>query len=621
MQLRLVTVHICLILFCVSCGSQPSTVGRATEPKASDQTRALSDDLQGTLTYLASDELEGRGAGTRGLDRAAEYIATRFERAGLLAPASDSGYFQPFSLSTAVRVDPQTYLSVGFEHATLDDDFRPLSFSALQAFAGEVVFVGYGISSAQHAYDDYADVDVKGKIVLIMRYEPHDAAGRSRFIGEGWSTEATLPNKAKVAADHGALAVLFVTPPVYHAPDALMPFIAQPGIARSTIPLLHVQQGVAEQLLKTAHLPALRELQARIDTTGKPASLALGSARISGRVRLTDSSVDVKNVIGILPGKGDRADEYIVVGAHYDHWGHGGWGALPATVPADRDTIWNGADDNASGTTALLALADVLSRDVARDRSIIFAAFAGEEWGLVGSNRFVAQPPVELGQIRAMINLDMVGRVQNDSIFIMGAGTAKPFNAIIEEASKHTPLKINSKSQGGLGPSDQMSFAMKRIPVLFFFSGVHADYHRPSDEVARINFVGLQQAVDLAAHITRAVAQMPDAEYVSAYDATSSFLSTGSAGSRVMLGVMPSYGTTQPGTGVTIAGTVPGSPADKAGLKSGDIIVGLGDAKIDGLEDLSQALATAKVGDEVAVRVLRDQQTLELRATLVKRGN
>jgi len=576
----------------------------------------IPDDPRQTLAYLASDALEGRGIDTPGLDRAADFIAERFRRMGLSPPVSSDAYFQPFSLKTTARIDPDTKLTIGQDVCRLRDDFVPLAFSANKEISGEVHFVGYGITRPEKQYDDYDGLDVRGKIVMMMRFEPHADSGRSRLADEGWSNDATLPAKVRNAVSHGASGVLFVNPPTHHGEDALVPFVQQSGIAQSEIPLLHIKQELANRLLRAADLPDLKTLQQTIDTSFKPASQLLQDSHVVGRVTITQRQVAVKNVIALLPGRGPLAGEYVVIGAHYDHWGRGGHGAFPATRPGDE--IYNGADDNASGTAALLALARQFARLGPQERTLVFVAFTAEERGLVGSGRFISDPPVPLEKIVAMINLDMVGRMRDQTVYVMGTGTAAPFQSIVEKAADGLQLKVNTKSQGGLGPSDHMSFAMKRIPVLFFFTGVHSDYHRPSDEADRINHEGLEKVINLVARIVQDVVKMPRPAYVATFDARGSFF--GGSGSGVLLGVMPEYGGAASVSGVKISGTLTGSPAEKAGLQAGDVIVKFGDVAIASLEDLSQSLATAKPDDQVMIGVNRDGQTITLKVVLAARS-
>jgi hypothetical protein len=568
------------------------------------------------LYYLASDSLEGRGVGTHGLDLAADYIAARFKSLELKTLPGCDDYFQPFTMSANASVAPQTQLLVDNQPVSAKE-FRPLGVSPDGQFEAPVVFVGYGVTDVSRNYDDYAGVDAKGKIALMLRYEPHNDAGTSRFTGGDWSSAATLTSKAANAAVHGAVAVLMVNPPRHHERDALIPISQISG--KSTIPFVQVTQDLVNQMLKSADSPKnLGALQAEIDAAGKPASFALRDVSVKATVAIERKKVTVRNVLAMLPGT-TNAGEYVVIGAHYDHLGRGG----PGSLAPNADEIHNGADDNASGTTTVMALAEKIAKAGPLQRSIVFVLFAGEEQGLLGSDYFVDHPPIPLDKIAAMLNLDMVGRVRNEVLYHGGSGTAANFDAILAAADKASPLELKNMGKGGRGPSDHQSFAMHNIPVIFFFSGMHPDYHRPTDDADKINYQGIAEVVDLGFDVVKALSAMPRQEYVSTFDAQPLALGgTGSRGSRVTLGVVPDYGTDESTTGVRITGTTPKSPADQAGLKDGDVIVQMNEKKIDNLIDLTEFLNAAKVGDHVTVGIERGGEHLDLHASLAeRRGN
>jgi Zn-dependent M28 family amino/carboxypeptidase len=321
---------------------------------------------------------------------------------------------------------------------------------------------------------------------------------------------------------------------------------------------------------------------------------------------------EVRNVVACVPGVGDRKDEYIVVGAHYDHLGRGETGTLSL---ATRNQIHNGADDNASGTAAMLQLA---RRFAARQpaRTIVFCAFTGEERGLLGSAQFVNNPPIPLDKIVAMLNLDMVGRLQGETLEIGGTGTAAEFDAIVAASDAESPLKVKSAGEmvggrGGLGPSDHASFAAKKIPVIFIWTGTHVDYHRPTDDVEKINFNGMARILDVCDDVVERLATMPRTQYVDKYDRSMGFAS---GGPRVRLGIMPDYSFED--KGVKVSSTFPDTPAAKAGIKEGDIIVQFGQMQIESMQDYMDALGNQKPGDTVKLSVMRDGKRLEFQATL-----
>lgn len=598
-----------LLIACVA----PALAGPATTQASAGF------DMKQAVDYLASDQLEGRRIGTPGIALAGDYVADQFRQFGLRPLPGQSDYFQRFTMTTAVAPDPKTALSWNRQAYKIGDDFVVASFSAAADFDGPLVFVGYGITDPQHQYDDYARVDVKGKIVLAMRFEPHNAAGTSRFDRDGWSMDATLARKAKTAADHGAVALVLVNPPTFHVGDFLLSFSSSYRGPPADIPVLQVTQKVADSWLVAGGAKDLKTLQAQIDMAVKPASAQLSGVKLAGTVAIQRTTKEVRNVLAILPGTGPNASQYVFVGAHYDHLGHGGQGSL---APGSH-AIFHGADDNASGTAAMLAMADHFAHAGPQPRTLIFAAWTAEEEGLIGSGYFVNHPLLPLSQIEADLNLDMVGRVRNNVIYIGGAGTAADFDALLKKADEASPLELKSFGRGGYGPSDHMSFALKKIPVLFLFSGLHADYHRPTDTSDKINFQGMQDVVSFAEKIVDGLDTLPRETYIAASDSAGGMAMHAGAGNGsggASLGVVPDYSGDDSATkGVRISGTVPDSPAAAAGLKEGDIIVGFGADKVDTLYDLSDELAKGTPGQQVKIAVLRGKERVELHATLAAR--
>jgi len=571
-----------------------------------------------TIEFLASDELEGRGVGSKGLDLAAGYIARQFKDDGLRPLPGLEGFYQSFEMTIGGSIAPGNALSLGGETLQVEKSFKPLSFSATMTFAdAPIAFAGYGISSEKNAYDDYANLDVKGKAVLVLRFEPHNSQGKSRFSEKGFSDDATFKQKARIAAERGAAALLVVNPPQYHGKDSFVPFAGMFSEGRAKIPVVQITADAANALLKKAGVAEdLQSLQAKIDTTGKPASMDMKDVKASGDIRIAMNRAKVKNVVAMAPGRGPLKDEYVVIGAHYDHIGKN----RMFSAGAKEGEIHNGADDNASGTTAMLSLARQYAQRREPGRSIIFIAFTGEEWGLIGSEYFVDHPPVPLKQIEAMVNMDMVGRVRGNLLFIGGMGTGDRLESIVNAADATSPLTVKDIGKGGMGPSDHMSFALKHIPVLFLFSGLHPDYHRPTDDADKVNYDGIADVVTFTKQIVDDLAKSPRMEYVSTADKSSPRIgSTDSGGRRVTLGVVPDYTSMDSTDGVHINGTTPGSPAEAAGLKEGDVLTAFGDKKIDDLMDLTNALRESKPGDKVKLKVKRDGGNIEINATLAER--
>lgn len=586
--------------------------------------------LKATVEYLASDELEGRGVGTEGIDIAAEFLARRMRAAGLQpVPGAVDGHFQPFTMRGETRLEPDTSFSVaGREPLALNREFRPLSFSASTDFAGPVAFVGYAAVDESKGYNDFAEIDVRGRAVIAMRYEPHDESGKSRLTGgDTWSEQGSLVTKAENAAKAGASALLIVNPPNHHGEnDRLIAFSRRYTATPSAIPVVMITRDVADDLLARGGVRDLKTLQALIDAEGKPASAVLADeVTVRGKVSVVNEDIKVRNVVAALPGVGPKAGEWVVVGAHYDHLGFGGRGSFAA---ATQRVVHNGADDNASGTAAVLELAErIAASNRPLPRSVLFIFFSAEESGLLGSEHYVENPLVPLEDTVAMLNLDMVGRVRNGDLAVGGRETAAAFESLMTELDEQSPLTLSRMGRVTFGSSDHASFMKKQIPVLFFFSGLHADYHRPTDDADKINYAGIVQAVELGERTLRSLAAMPRQTYVTparvARDSENADTQPdrGEPGQRPQLGIVPAY-SEDPGApeGIRVTGTVPNSAAADAGLKDGDVLQGIDGRKMRTLEDLVEFLQGAKVGDRVTLQVLRDGGTVDVPITLRARA-
>jgi hypothetical protein len=568
-----------------------------------------------TIPYFASDALTGRGPGSAGLQEAGDFIAQRLA-AGLKPLPGLNGYFQYFDYVSKLRPQQDCVLTVGDHPCILDTDFLPLSISGDGKFNVPVVFAGYSITDPAHHYDDYAGLNVTGKFVMAMRYEPADANGKSMFAtgADDWSADARLSAKAKNAVDHGAAGLILFNPPAQRGgirEDALTSFsTVGPDVK---IPVLFVKRSVAALILGGKDEPDLA-----FDATGKPSAPHFAATTVTGNVRVPSITAHIRNVLAYLPGSGPNAGECIVIGAHYDHLGKGELGHTAGGHPGE---IYHGADDNASGAAAVLETAVQSATMPPRSRTVIFAFFTAEEEGLIGSEYFVRHSPIPLENIVAMVNLDMVGRLRDEKIYIGGSGTAQIFDSLIQDADHGSPLLIRPMpadvgGRGGIGPSDHMSFAVEHIPVLFMFTGMHPDYHRPSDVAGKINYQGVQQIVAYNQHVLDLLADMPRQAYDSSADSKAYSFLFGAHTGGARLGVIPDYGSDSTQAGVPIQGVSPGSPAAAAGLTGGDVLVKWDDKPLAGLEDLAEDLGNARPGQIVHLGVLRGKQSLEIVATL-----
>jgi hypothetical protein len=567
------------------------------------------------VKVLADVRMEGRGAGTRGLDRARQYLEREFKRLGLEPKGEGGSYRQPFQVTTGARLRGDNRLSVvleGKEHKLkLREDFIPLSFSAVDSVAGPVVFAGYGASAEEFGYDDYTHLDVKDKIVIVLRGEPpmfQEKSGR-----QGPTHHSHLITKAINARTRGAKAVILVNGALSKGEEDLLIHFEQAGPEDAGVPIVQVKQAVAERWLEAAGT-SLAKLQGEIDEKSEPRSRALpDSLRLSLSVDIERVRKQVNNVLAYLPGK---TGEYIVIGAHYDHLGRGGSSSL---APSQIGQVHPGADDNASGVAGVLELARIFSAQRGQlRRGILFANFAGEELGILGSGYWVKHPTLPLDQAVAMLNMDMIGRIKDGKVYIGGVGTGSNLRSVVEGAVGHHTLTVDY-SASGYAASDHTSFVTQRVPVLFFFSGLHSDYHKPSDTWEKIDAASAARLLDLVAEIASTLAaggERPQFVKVEA-ETRAPGAPSGGGGYGPYFGSIPDFG--EVANGVRFADVRPNSPAAKAGLQAGDILIQFGETPVKNLYDFTYALRKSKVGDVVEVKVLRGSQTITAKVTLEQR--
>ena len=593
------TISALLCLFLVSA---------STPVPQADPTRYLND-----IKSLASPEMEGRGAGTKGLTRAEHLIEKRYKELGL-QPAGAHGYAQPFSVITGARLKPDNSLKVEASGVTtdlkIDQDFVPFSFSSSGQVSGPLVFAGYGITADEFHYDDYNGLDVKDKVVIVLRYEPSGFAEKSGH--HGVTQHSQLITKAINARNHGAKAVIVVNGKLGDGEeDLLTRFGSVSGPENVGIVFAQVKNAVADSWFQSAG-KSIKDLQDHIDAITQPASFAFAeSRRVSLHIDIETTHATVNNVLAWLPG---QTDEYVIVGAHYDHLGYGNFDSL---APSQIGQIHPGADDNASGTAGVLELARLLAPQRGQlKRSILFMDFAGEELGLLGSAAWVKDPTRPLAKAVAMINMDMIGRIKDDKVYIGGVGTGSSFKSMLEQAQKDAPFKIEY-SAGGYASSDHTSFVSKKIPVLFFFSGLHSDYHKPSDTWDKINAPSAARLLDLVGSLTVQLASASDAPAFQVVAEDKPISGGGGGGYGPYFGSIPDFGQTE--NGVKFSDVKPNSPAAKAGFKAGDVLVQFGDKPIKNLYDFTDALRRSKVGDVVEVKVLRDGQPVSASVKLEQR--
>ncbi len=595
-------------LWSIACA--PSKVGLSEAGISSSEITA--EDIRAHVKYLASDELEGRGSGTEGNRKAAQYIADRFKSYGL-KPAGDNGtYFQSFDFVSAVKLGEKNSLVVESKGGMrtsikLNEDYRPFGFSSDGQVAGEMVFVGYGISATEKSYDDYKDVDVTGKIAVALRFGPDGNDLHSdlyRFTA--------FRNKARVARDKGAIALIMVD----GTEDEISKLSYDQSFSSSGISCISLRRSILEEWLQPGR--KLKTIQDSIKINRKPTSFIIPNLKLTLATEVVKIHSRSSNVLGTLEGNDAKLkDQVVVLGAHFDHLGYGGAGS--GSLAPDEHAIHNGADDNASGTSAMLELAQKFSsakQSVAR--TLLFAAFTGEEMGLLGSAHYVATPAFPLASTVAMLNFDMIGRMENNTVTVQGLGTSPRWKDLVHKWNP-TPDTLTIKTvDDGVGPSDHSSFYTKDIPVLFFFTSLHSDYHKPSDDWEKLNYEGEQKLVRYVYNIVNEIQSSSERPAFTKAQTTASAMGGGDGrGFTVTLGVTPDYGASA--DGMKISGTRANGPAEKAGLKGGDIITKLAGKKVLNIYDYMGILGELKVGDVVEIEVMRAGLPMKFTATMQKR--
>jgi len=586
-------------------------------PEAAAPARSPDACFQQIAEALSDDAMGGRGVGTEGLVAATAYAARQMEAAGL-QPAGTQGFFQPFEVTTGVALGEENGLSDGGVPLETGEDWYPMGFSSSGAFAGEAVFAGYGIRAEAIGYDDYAGLDVSGRVVIAFRYEPGEEDAESPFDGRRPSRWSDLRYKAMQAREAGAAALVLVSPPRGEDdPDKLPALRVDEPTSDAGLPVIQVTRAVAGRWLGEAGLDMAEVLEA-IDGDYQPRSQPLGGLRVEGRVDLAPALAEVRNVVGSLPGRGALAGETIVVGAHIDHLGMGGRGSLRP----DEEAIHNGADDNASGVAATIcgveALAHAAAEDARDRRGLVLVAFTAEEIGLGGSAWYAEHPYTPLASTAAMVNLDMVGRVRDGKLQVMGTDTAPEWQAILDEVAAESDLTLNTGGDG-YGPSDQTSFYSRGVPVVHLFSGAHPEYHTPADDYDTLNIEGGIQVTRLLTGLLDGLTTH-DSRLTYTKSSSGPLMAGDSRGFGAWLGTIPDYSAMLATEGGVLLADVRGDgPADRAGLIGGDRIVGMAGVEIRNLYDMTFVLRDHRPGDSVEIEVDREGEPVTLTATLAKR--
>jgi len=558
-------------------------------------------ELQDHIKYLSSDSLKGRLTGSTGDSLAAEYIKSKLLSYGL-NPLNGDG-LQRFKVTKKIAAGKNNSLSVNGKEYVCDKDFMPLAFSSNTQLESEVVFAGYGfnINSDTLKWNDYNGIDVKGKWVLILKGDPEPENTKSKFI-----LFSADRDKALLAKDMGAAGVLMVSGPVFDPQDAFDPLNTE-GYSVD-IPVLKIKKEIADIILSKSK-KTISGLEKQLNDKRKPFSFA-SRVTVNGKAEIIRELANTRNVTMLLPGEDpELKNEFIILGAHFDHLGMGGPGSGSRAL--DTIGIHHGADDNASGVAMMLELAKKFALTKgSHKRTIICLAFSGEEEGLLGSKHFADDPGIDLSKVNAMINLDMVGRLnETNNLQISGVGTATGLKDLVYAKTDTAVIKL-TLSDEGYGPSDHSSFYGKNIPVLFYFTGAHMDYHTPKDTWEKINYNGMVEISDLIFNVSKELASS---------ETRLKFKEAGpkveavryNRGKGVTLGFMPDFAGVVK-NGLRADFVTPGKPAALGGMLKGDIITFINGKQVNNIQDYMYRMGQLKHGQTISVEVLRNGKKVVL---------
>ncbi len=599
---RLIFVHVLILLAISASWADPAALPWNEEARLLMHT-----------AYLANDAREGRGIGTAGLDSSAAYIEHCFKEYDL-DPLFGDSFRQDFEMGWGIQPDEgQCFLRQGDTRLKFGRSLMPLGFTGSGKHTAPVVFVGYGITADEYEYDDYAGIDVQDAIVIALDGEPAGDNPDSRFAGTLPTQYAEWRNKAINAKTHGAGGFLLVRGLSAEGDgDTLFTLQADAPYRDVGIPCALITRDGASVMLPELNLVAA---QRSIDINETPRSMTASKEPVTLSITVEREKVPVSNIGGVIHGDPDRV---IIVGAHYDHLGYGQDGTTEPGVHAPH----NGADDNASGVAVLLEMARIESqRWLPSHPTLWFVSFTGEEVGLVGSSYFVANPPQSLEAVQFMLNMDMVGRMQDTNLTVLGVKSAEELKLIAEQTGLETGLTV-AASGGGYGPSDQTSFYAQGIPVSHLLTTPHLDYHSPRDDVDKLNGAGMVRVLDYAIkYIDRLAKPGKKLTYVeqAAPEASKSH------GNRPSLGTIPDFAQPDSIRGVRIQGVRDGGAAARGGLQGGDVIIRMGDVVVDNIYDFVFALDSHQPKDVVEIEFIREGQTItttvELDAPAMRSGH
>jgi hypothetical protein len=557
-------------------------------------------EIEDHIAYLASDQLKGRYPGTPEDQQLSDYLSSEFKKAGLQL-YQKSGV-QHFEIVTEIEAGPENRFHWGNSDLTLDTDYSLFPFSQSGTASGEAVFAGYGfqVNEEELQWDDYASLNVEGCWVMILRGVPGAQEASSPYVN--YSEDR---GKALLASDMGAAGVIFLSGSSFDPKDELVELKGKQHPL--SIPVIQMSRTAADQLLASAGLDSLAILESRLSDELAASSFQTG-VKVDITVDLQPRKMETSNVIATLEGSHEGLkDEYVVIGAHHDHLGMGGPGS--SSRAPDTIAVHHGADDNASGVAGVLEASEWLSAHTPA-RSVLFATFGAEEMGLIGSKYLADNSPVAMDDIQVMINLDMIGRLNEErQLQIGGVGTSPGFENLLESINSNYGFSLKFSNEG-FGPSDHAAFYAKDVPVLFISTGAHTDYHTPEDELSEINLEGTKEVIAYVSEIAAALANQHERI---AFTEAGPKVRGSSRGRRggITLGLMPDM-TYDGNEGMPVMFVTEGRPASVGGIQKGDIIVAIEGLSVGNVYDYMARLDGLKEGMSIVVQVKREGDLIDL---------
>jgi hypothetical protein len=557
-------------------------------------------EIEDHIAFLASEKMKGRYPGTPEDRQMAVYLANEFKKAGL--QLYERAGIQPFEIVHEIEAGKNNGVKWGDTELKLNKDYSIFPFSFSGSAVGEVVFAGYGfqINKEEIKWDDYASLNVEGKWAMILRGVPGAQETSSPYMN--YSEDRA---KALLASDLGAAGVIFVSGTSFDPQDQLVELKGKQHPV--PIPVIHMSRSSANQLLIWAGKDSLAIFEKHLNDIQQAISFGTGvEAEI--QVELLPKKMETANVIATLEGTHEGLkNEYVVIGAHHDHLGMGGPGS--SSRAPDTIAVHYGADDNASGVAGVLEASEWLSAHVPA-RSVLFATFGAEEMGIIGSKYLAENAPFDLENVQVMINLDMIGRLNEDrQLQVGGVGTSPGFQNLLESINSNYNFNLKFSSEG-FGPSDHAAFYAKDVPVLFLSTGAHTDYHTPSDQLSAINLEGTREVISFVSEIAAALANQHERLTFTEAGPKVRGSSRGRRGG-ITLGLMPDM-TYDGNEGMPVLAVTKGRPASVGGIQKGDIIVAIEGKSVGNIYDYMARLDGLKEGMSIVVQVKRENDLIDL---------